>query len=151
MRDITEGMNESMKLTLEELATLKGSVDDYTQRTTTELEHLSTKVGMKPKIEVPKEVEDKVTSLERRISTKTKTMYLVLVCLAIHDFIIFDMVPTIQQDTHVIVVESTILNDRVVRYGKNSCTSSVFPLIFTSAVRESQSSNSAVICIDLHS
>jgi chromosome segregation ATPase len=67
MRDITEGMNESMKLTLEELATLKGSVDDYTQRTTTELEHLSTKVGMKPRIEVPKEVEEKITSLERRI------------------------------------------------------------------------------------
>ncbi len=64
MRDITEGMKESMKLTLEELATLKGGVDDYTQRTTTELEHLSTKVGMKPKLEVPKEVEEKLKNFE---------------------------------------------------------------------------------------
>jgi len=64
MRDITEGMKESMKLTLEELANLKGSVDDYTQRTTTEIEHLSTKVGMKPKIEVPKEVEERIKKYE---------------------------------------------------------------------------------------
>jgi len=67
MRDITEGMKESMKLTLEELATLKGGVDDYTQRTTTELEHLSTKVGMKPTVEVPKEVQDKLKNFEREM------------------------------------------------------------------------------------
>ncbi len=64
MRDITEGMKESMKLTLEELAALKGSVDDYTQRSTTEIELLSTKVGMKPKIEVPKEVEERIKKYE---------------------------------------------------------------------------------------
>lgn len=67
MRDITEGMKESMKLTLEELAALKGSVDDYTQRTTTEIEHLSTKVGMKPKVEVPKEVEERIKKFEVEI------------------------------------------------------------------------------------
>ncbi|TFG29802.1 hypothetical protein EU528_09155 [Candidatus Thorarchaeota archaeon] len=67
MRDITEGMKESMKLTLEELATLKGSVDDYTQRTTTEMEYLSTKVGMKPRIEVPKEIEEKLSKFEREV------------------------------------------------------------------------------------
>ncbi len=67
MRDLTEGMKESMKLTLEELATLKGGVDDYTQRTTTELEHLSTKVGMKPRIEVPKEVEEKLAKFDREV------------------------------------------------------------------------------------
>ena len=67
MRDITEGMKESMKLTLEEFATLKGSVDDYTQRTTTEIENLSTKVGMKPRIEVPKEVEEKLTKFELEV------------------------------------------------------------------------------------
>jgi predicted nucleic acid-binding Zn-ribbon protein len=64
MRDITEAMKESMKLTLEELATLKGSIDDYTQKATTEIEHLSTKVGMKPRIEVPKEVEEKLKKYE---------------------------------------------------------------------------------------
>jgi chromosome segregation ATPase len=67
MRDITDGMKESMKLTLEELANLKGSVDDYTQRTTTEIEHLSTEVGMKPKIEVPKEVEEQIKKYEVEI------------------------------------------------------------------------------------
>jgi chromosome segregation ATPase len=64
MRDITEVMKESMKLTLEELANLKGSIDDYTQKATTEMEHLSTKVGMKPRIEVPKEVEEKLSKYE---------------------------------------------------------------------------------------
>ena len=67
MRDITDGMKESMKLTLEELANLKGSVDDYTQRTTTEIEHLSTKVGMKPKIEIPKEVEEQIKKYEAEV------------------------------------------------------------------------------------
>ncbi len=56
MRDITDGMKESMKLTFEEFSKLKGDMDDYTQRATTEIEHLSTKVGMKPRIEVPKEI-----------------------------------------------------------------------------------------------
>ncbi len=57
MRDITESMNESMKLTLQELTALKGNVDDYTQRATTEVEFLSSELGMKPRVEVPKEVE----------------------------------------------------------------------------------------------
>jgi len=69
MRDITDSMKESMKLTLEELATLKGGVDDYTQRTTTEMEHLSTKVGMKPRVEVPKEVEAKLGKFEQEIDS----------------------------------------------------------------------------------
>ncbi|MGY5872137.1 MAG: hypothetical protein RTV72_07840 [Candidatus Thorarchaeota archaeon] len=67
LRDVTEGMKESMKHTLEELSTLKGGVDDYTQRATTEMEHLSTKVGMKPRIEVPKEVEEKLSAFEREV------------------------------------------------------------------------------------
>jgi len=67
MRDITDGMKESMKLTFEEFSTLKGDVDDYTQRAATEIEHLSTKVGMKPKIEVPKEIEEKLKNFEREM------------------------------------------------------------------------------------
>ncbi len=67
MRDITDGMKESMKLTFEEFSKLKGDVDDYTQRATTEIEHLSTKVGMKPRIEVPKEVEEKLKNFERNL------------------------------------------------------------------------------------
>jgi len=67
MRDLTDSMKESMKLTFEEFSTLKGDVDDYTQRTATEIEHLSTKVGMKPKSEVPKETEEKLKNFEREI------------------------------------------------------------------------------------
>ncbi|TFG31040.1 hypothetical protein EU527_13415 [Candidatus Thorarchaeota archaeon] len=67
MRDITESMKESMKLTLNELSTLKGSVDDYTQRSSTEIEHLSTTLGMKPKIEVPKEVEEQLKKFSNEI------------------------------------------------------------------------------------
>ncbi len=60
MRDITDGMKEALKITLEELSTLKSSVNDYTQRATTEIEHLSTSLGMKPRIEVPKELEEQL-------------------------------------------------------------------------------------------
>ncbi|MDH4214104.1 MAG: hypothetical protein OEV85_09305 [Candidatus Thorarchaeota archaeon] len=67
MRDITEGMKESMKLTLNELSTLKGSVDDFTQRATTEVEFLSTELGMKPRVEVPKEVGAQIKQLESNI------------------------------------------------------------------------------------
>jgi hypothetical protein len=67
MRDITEGMKESMKQTMNELSTLKGSVDDFTQRATTELEFLSTELGMKPRIEVPKEVEVRLRQFESTI------------------------------------------------------------------------------------
>lgn len=67
MRDITEAMKESMKTTLEELSTLKGSVDDYTQRASTEIEHLATSLGMKPKVEVPKEVEEELKKANHEI------------------------------------------------------------------------------------
>ena len=67
MRDITEGMKESMKLTLNELSTLKGSVDDFTQRATTEVEFLSTELSMKPRVEVPKEIEAQLKQLEGNI------------------------------------------------------------------------------------
>jgi chromosome segregation ATPase len=64
MRDITESMKESMKQTLNELSSLKGGVDDFTQRATTELEFLSTELGMKPRIEVPKEIEAQLRQFE---------------------------------------------------------------------------------------
>ena len=67
MRDITESMKESMKLTLQELTTLKGNADDYTQRATTEVEFLSTELGMKPRIEVPKEIEVQLKQFQSTI------------------------------------------------------------------------------------
>jgi chromosome segregation ATPase len=67
MRDITEGMKESMKTTLQELSTLKGSVDDFSQRAMTEVEFLSTELGMKPRIEVPKEIEAQMKQLQNAV------------------------------------------------------------------------------------
>ncbi|TFF93708.1 hypothetical protein EU546_05900 [Candidatus Thorarchaeota archaeon] len=67
MRDITEGLKESLKLSVQELAALKGSVDDYAQRATTEVEFLAKELGMKPKVEVPKAVEEKIDALETKI------------------------------------------------------------------------------------
>ncbi|TFG33359.1 hypothetical protein EU527_08335 [Candidatus Thorarchaeota archaeon] len=67
MRDITESMKEFMKITLNELSTLKGSVDDYTQKASTEIEHLSTTLGMKPRIEIPKEVEEQLKKYSHEI------------------------------------------------------------------------------------
>ncbi|MBN2230633.1 MAG: hypothetical protein JW779_13675 [Candidatus Thorarchaeota archaeon] len=67
MRDITEGMKESMKLTMQELSSLKGGVDDFTQRAMTELEFLSTELGMKPRVEIPKETEDQLRRLNLQI------------------------------------------------------------------------------------
>jgi exonuclease VII small subunit len=67
MRDITEGMKESMKTTLQELSSLKGFVDDFSQRSMTEIEFLSTELGMKPRIEVPKEVEGQIQQLQNTV------------------------------------------------------------------------------------
>lgn len=67
MRDTTEGLKESLKLSLHELAALKGSVDDYAQRTITEVEFLSKELGMKPKVEVPKAVEEQIRALQNKL------------------------------------------------------------------------------------
>lgn len=67
MRDVTESLKESLKLTFEELSTLKGSIDDYTQRATTEIEFLTKEIGMKPRVEVPKDIEEKIRAMERHI------------------------------------------------------------------------------------
>ena len=67
VRDLTESLKEAMKLTYEELTSLKSSIDDFTQRATTEVEFLASELGMKPKVEVPKEMTEKMKLLERRI------------------------------------------------------------------------------------
>ncbi|MHA3962797.1 MAG: hypothetical protein AM325_004580 [Candidatus Thorarchaeota archaeon SMTZ1-45] len=67
VRDLTEGLKEAMKVTYEELSNLKANIDDYTQRSTTEVEFLSSELGLKPKVEVPKDIAEKMKILERRI------------------------------------------------------------------------------------
>jgi len=74
VRDLTEDMKEAMKLTVEELSTLKSNIDDFTQRSSTEVEFLSSELGMKPKVEVPKEMSEKMKVLERRIDELTQEL-----------------------------------------------------------------------------
>jgi DNA repair exonuclease SbcCD ATPase subunit len=67
VRDVTEGLREAIKAAMMELATLKARIDDYYQRTSKEVEFLTKELSMKPKREVPKEIEQKLKLLERHI------------------------------------------------------------------------------------
>ena len=74
VRDLTESLKEAMKITYEELSTLKSNIDDFTQRSSTEVEFLSSELGMKPRIEVPKDMADKMKVIERRIEELTQEL-----------------------------------------------------------------------------
>ncbi|MHA1965715.1 MAG: hypothetical protein ACXACG_06885 [Candidatus Thorarchaeota archaeon] len=74
VRDLTESMKEAMKITYEELTTLKSTIDDFTQRSTTEVEFLSSELSMKPKVEVPKDMAEKMKLIERRIDELTQEL-----------------------------------------------------------------------------
>lgn len=67
LRELTEGLKGSLKLATEELTNLKASLDDMTQKSSTEVEFLTKELTMKPRMEIPKEVSDQVKTLERRI------------------------------------------------------------------------------------
>ncbi|MGV9168564.1 MAG: hypothetical protein ACOC38_01340, partial [Promethearchaeia archaeon] len=58
---------ESMKTTYEEFNALKSSIDDYVQKSSTELEFLSKELTMKPESTVPKEVKNEMKQLRSRI------------------------------------------------------------------------------------
>ncbi len=66
VRELTDGFKDFLKLTIDEMTNLKASVEDFTQRTSTELEFLTKELSMKPKVEVPKEVQEQVTELKRK-------------------------------------------------------------------------------------
>jgi chromosome segregation ATPase len=76
VRDVTESLKEAMKITYEELTSLKSNIDDFTQRATTEVEFLASELGMKPRIEVPKDIADKMKALERRIEELSQELTL---------------------------------------------------------------------------
>ncbi|MFW9768704.1 MAG: hypothetical protein ACFFF9_09685 [Candidatus Thorarchaeota archaeon] len=76
VRDVTESLKEAMKITYEELTALKSNIDDFTQRATTEVEFLASELGMKPRIEVPKDIADKMKVLERRIEELSQELTL---------------------------------------------------------------------------
>ena len=74
VRDLTESLKESMKITVEQLAALKSNIDDFTQRSTTEVEFLASELGMKPKVEIPKDMAEKMKAIERRIEELTQEL-----------------------------------------------------------------------------
>ncbi|MEM2143532.1 MAG: hypothetical protein QXQ81_09780, partial [Candidatus Thorarchaeota archaeon] len=76
LRNISESLKGALDNTFRELAVLKSSIDDLVQRTTTEVDYLSKALSMKPRIEVPKHVEDKIKSLERRVEELTRDLTL---------------------------------------------------------------------------
>ncbi|MFW9800675.1 MAG: helix-turn-helix domain-containing protein [Candidatus Thorarchaeota archaeon] len=76
IRDITEGLKMAMKTTYEELTTLKSTVDDFTQRATTEVEFLARELLMKPKEATPEEVTKKVKELERQTEELSRDLKL---------------------------------------------------------------------------
>ncbi|MDF1539531.1 MAG: hypothetical protein P1Q69_11585, partial [Candidatus Thorarchaeota archaeon] len=78
IREITDNFKDVLKLTLDELSNLKASVEDYSQRTSTELEFLTKELSMKPKIEVPKNVELQLSELTRKGDTLQNELTLTL-------------------------------------------------------------------------
>ncbi|MFW9848196.1 MAG: coiled-coil domain-containing protein [Candidatus Thorarchaeota archaeon] len=63
IREITDGFKDVLKLALDELSNLKASVEDYSQKTSTELEFLTKELSMKPRVEVPAEVQQQLDDL----------------------------------------------------------------------------------------
>jgi len=79
IRVLTDTLKDAANETHDELTTLKASIDDFTQRLSTEVEFLSTELTMKPKVAIPKEVEEQlrelsrfVKELERNLSVATE-------------------------------------------------------------------------------
>ncbi len=66
IREITDAFKDVLKLTIDELSNLKASAEDYTQRTSTEMEFLTKELSMKPRVEVPKDVQQQLTDLNRK-------------------------------------------------------------------------------------
>ncbi len=67
VREVVDGFKSILQLAMEELTTFKARIDDFTQRTNTELEFLAKELSIKPKVEVPKETEDELKRLTREV------------------------------------------------------------------------------------
>ncbi len=76
VREVADTFKETLRHSLEELATLKGTIEDFTQRTNTEVEFLTKEISMKPKVEVPKEVQEELDQLKRRVQQLMKEVEL---------------------------------------------------------------------------
>ena len=76
IRVLTDNLKDAANETHDELTTLKASIDDFTQRLSTEVEFLSTELTMKPKVAIPKEVEEQLKALSRHVKEQERNLVL---------------------------------------------------------------------------
>ncbi|MHA1246307.1 MAG: hypothetical protein ACTSPE_03205 [Candidatus Thorarchaeota archaeon] len=76
LKEISEDLSTSVRAAQEDLAALKASLDDYTQKTVTEVEFLTKELSLKPRVEVPAEVQERLRGLERRVEELTRDLTL---------------------------------------------------------------------------
>ena len=74
IRVLTDTLKDAANETHDELTTLKASIDDFTQRLSTEVEFLSTELTMKPKVAIPKEVEEQLKALSRHVKEQERNL-----------------------------------------------------------------------------
>jgi DNA repair exonuclease SbcCD ATPase subunit len=74
IRVLTDTLKDAANETHDELTTLKASIDDFTQRLSTEVEFLSTELTMKPKVAIPKEVAEQLKALSRHVKEELAGM-----------------------------------------------------------------------------
>ncbi|MHA1652587.1 MAG: hypothetical protein ACTSVT_01195 [Candidatus Thorarchaeota archaeon] len=76
LEEISEDLSTSVRAAQEDLAALKASLDDYTQKTVSEVEFLTKELSLKPRVEVPAEVQERLRGLERRLEELTRDLTL---------------------------------------------------------------------------
>lgn len=67
VREINDTLKDTLREAMEALASLKASIDDYTQKSATELEFLTKELSMKPRLEIPHETQEKMKLMQRRL------------------------------------------------------------------------------------
>jgi predicted nucleic acid-binding Zn-ribbon protein len=120
LRELTEGLKGSVKLSTEELTNLKASMDDFTQRSSTEVEFLAKELTMKPRLEVPKDVAEKTKAMERQIEELQRDLDLSQQKVSNRE----SEVAALQQELTDTKTRSDDLEDKVVRLRSGPMTDS---------------------------
>lgn len=136
LRELTEGLKGSLKLTTEELTNLKASLDDLTQRSSTEVEFLTKELTMKPRLEVPKEVSDQLKAMERQIEELKRDFDLSEQRVKNRE----SEVSALQQELSVTKARSGELEDRVARLRSGPVTDSATLVELRQNIRSLQAS-----------
>ncbi len=76
IRELSDTVRNSLEGTVEQLSEMKATLDDFTQRTITELEFLAKQLSTKPVAVVPEDVEDKIRTLEGRVRELSRDLEL---------------------------------------------------------------------------